>query len=261
MKTVRDCRFCNIAGHAVYKGVKMDNNIYSDIVNLEPWDAMMKMMAWNQLGEIKNKRILDFGSGIGVTASHYAAENEVVAIEPSEESVSKRWLKNDYRQICGSTEILEIFEDESFDVIICHNVLEYAKERKTIIKEFSRLLKKDGYISIIKHNKPGRIMQMIVLLNDFDRANSLLDGNDCTSAKYGDIHYYDDADVEKWGENLKVAKTMGMRTFWDLQQNQDVQRDVNWQNNMLKMEMRVQDIEEYKYIAFFHHLIIKKAGK
>lgn len=31
---------------------------------------------------------------------------------------------------------LRKFADESFDMIICHNVLEYAKDRENILKEF-----------------------------------------------------------------------------------------------------------------------------
>lgn len=91
--------------------------------NLPPWELLLKKIVWYQLGEIQNKRILDFGSGIGVTANHYAAGNEVVAVEPSEESVAQRWYENPYRQIVGSTDALRQLEDEAFDVILCHNVL------------------------------------------------------------------------------------------------------------------------------------------
>jgi len=34
------------------------------------------------------------------------------------------------------------------------------------MKEFVRILKKTGYISISKHNRAGRVMQMVVLLNN-----------------------------------------------------------------------------------------------
>ena len=49
-----------------------------------------------------------------------------------------------------------------------------------------------------------------------------------------------------------------MRTFWDLQQNQDIQKDNTWQKKMLEMEMRVSKLEQYQAIAFFHHVILKK---
>ncbi len=226
---------------------------------LQPWEKLMKQIVWQQMGDIKNKKVLDFGSGIGVTADYLAKHNDVTAIEPNEESVSLRWRVNPYQQMVGDVKCLKDFEDETFDLIVCHNVLEYAKdERIEIVNEFARLIKKDGQISLVKHNRPGRVMQMVVLLNDFDSANSLLDGNDGMTSKFGAIHYYDDSDVEKWCDKLAITKTLGMRTFWDMQQNQDIHKDTDWQQKMIEIEMRVSDMEEYKNIAFFHHLFIKK---
>lgn len=226
---------------------------------LQPWEALMKQIVWRQMGEIKDKKILDFGSGIGVTADYLAKYNEVIAIEPNEESVDTRWQENEYRQIIGDVEALKEFEDETFDVIICHNVLEYAKdERSEIMNEFDRVLKSDGKISLVKHNRAGRVMQMVVLLNDFNSANSLLDGNDGMTSKFGAIHYYEDSDIEKWCPRLKITKTLGMRTFWDLQQNQELHKEKEWQQKMIDVEMRVSELEEYKNIAFFHHLTIEK---
>lgn len=226
---------------------------------LQPWEKLMKQIVWKQMGDIKDKIILDFGSGIGVTADYLAKNNEVIAIEPDEESVNMRWQENTYHQIIGDVKELKNFEDETFDMIVCHNVLEYAKEERIeIVNELARILKKDGKISLVKHNRAGRVMQMVVLLNDFDSANSLLDGNDGMTSKFGAIHYYEDTDIEKWCPRLKIAKTLGMRAFWDLQQNQDIQKENDWQKKMIDVELRVSDMDEYKRIAFFHHLTIEK---
>lgn len=65
---------------------------------LPTWELLAKKMIWQQLGNIENKKILDFGSGEGVTASYYAKNNEVVAVEPSEEAVANRDKENDYVQ-------------------------------------------------------------------------------------------------------------------------------------------------------------------
>lgn len=143
-------------------------------------------------------------------------------------------------------------------MIICHNVLEYAKDREDIVKQFERILKPDGKISIVKHNRAGRVMQRVVLLNDFEYAHSLLDGNDGMASKYGAIHYYEDADIEKWCPELVISKTLGIRTFWNMQQNQEIHKDADWQNKMVEIEMWVSDMEGYKGIAFFHHLMIEK---
>ena len=228
------------------------------MTELQPWEFLMKRIVWQQLGNIEDKKILDFGSGIGVTADYLAKNNDVTAIEPDKESVNERWRDNQYKQITGSTDELRKFYDESFDMIICHNVLEYARDREEIVKEFARVLKLNGKISIVKHNRAGRVMQMVVLLNDFDHAHSLLDGNDGVSTKYGVIQYYEDSDIEKWCPQLKITKILGMRTFWDMQQNQEIHKDTNWQDKMIEIEMRVSDIDVYKDIAFLHHLLIEK---
>ncbi len=226
---------------------------------LQPWEKLMKQIVWRQMGEIENKKILDFGSGIGVTANHLAKSNEVIAIEPDEESVKIRWQENTYQQIIGDVKDLKDFENETFDIIVCHNVLEYTKEERIeIVNEFARLLKPDGHISLVKHNRPGRVMQMVVLLNDFDSAHSLLAGNDGMTSKFGAIYYYEDSDIEKWCDKLKITKTLGMRTFWDMQQNQEIHKTSEWQQKMIEIEMRVSDMDEYKKIAFFHHLTIEK---
>lgn len=60
----------------------------------------------------------------------------------------------------------------------------YAVERAEIMKEFQRLLRGNGLLSALKHNKPGRVMQMAVLLNNFEHANDLLDGKDGVASQY-----------------------------------------------------------------------------
>lgn len=226
--------------------------------NLPTWELLSKQMIWKQLGSMHNKKMLDFGSGNGVTASFYAKDNEVIAIEPSEEILVNRVCDNDYKQITGSTKELKQFGNESFDVILCHNVLEYAEDRECIVNEFYRLLKPNGLLSVVKHNRTGRVMQMVVLLNNFENANSLLDGKDGNAQKYGTIHYYENTDLTKWCKDFSVSKVYGVRTFWDLQTNQEIQNDADWQKKMLQIEMRVQDIDEYKNIAFFNHILLTK---
>ena len=228
---------------------------------LPPWERLMKQMVWQQLGEIHNCRVLDFGSGNGITACYYARCNQVTAIEPSAEMLAERWTDEPYLQLNGSTERLKKLPDESYDLILCHNVLEYAEDRKEIVQEFARLLKPDGLLSVVKHNRAGRVMQMAVLLNAFDKAHALLSGEAGEASRYGAIHYYEDRDIEKWSDQLQIIQTLGMRTFWDLQQNQECHKDQEWQKQMLELENRVSNLEEYKAIAFFHHLLIRKSRK
>lgn len=115
-------------------------------------------------------------------------------------------------------------------------------------------------MSIAKHNRAGRVMQMAVLLDDFEKANALLDGENSTASKFGAIRYYEDEDISKWEPRLIISEIFGIRTFWDLQQNQEKHSDEDWQDKVMQLEMRVAQIPEYREIAFFHHLMLKKCN-
>ena len=229
------------------------------LTDLPAWDRLFRKIIWAQLGDLRGRRVLDFGSGEGITADHYAADNDVTALEPWDEMLKDAWRDHEYRQIVGGVEALAKFADNTFDVVICHNVLEYADDKPAIVRELARVLKPGGFLSLVKHNRYGRVMQMAVLLDDCDKANALLDGEDSAASKFGRIRYYDDADIQAWCPGLVTEKTYGIRAFWDLQQNQEKHPDELWQEEMMKLEMRVSEVEEFRSIAFFHHLILRKA--
>jgi len=231
---------------------------FQDLKDLAPWERMLKELLWRQIGDIRGKRILDFGSGLGITANHYARYNQVVAIEPCGERVENRVMTQEYEQLEGGLDALRALPDNYFDVVFCHNVLEYAPKRAEIVNEFQRVLRPGGFLSLVKHNRAGRVMQMAVLLDDFERANALLDGKNSMTSQYGAIDYYEDEDALVWGNKLGLERNFGIRTFWDLQQNQDKHATREWQEQMIQLEQRVAEKDEYRAIAFFHHLILRK---
>ena len=61
----------------------------------------------------------------------------------------------------------KLFPDNSFDVIICHNILEYAQGQIEFLNEFYRLLKRDGTLSIVNHNKNGGVIEKIYGIRTF----------------------------------------------------------------------------------------------
>ena len=220
------------------------------IAELPALERLFKRIVWKQIGEIEGKRILDFGSGEGITANYFAEKNEVIAIEPSQEMLTNAWKDYQYTQIMGDV--------KTFDIIICHNVLEYVDNKEEVIKVLTRVLNQNGILSIVKHNRPGRVMQMAVLLDDFEKANAILDGKNSTASKFGTIRYYEDNDITKWEPQLTISANFGIRTFWDLQQNQQKHGDEDWQEKMMQLELRVSQMQEYRDIAFFHHLLLEK---
>lgn len=223
----------------------------------KPWIQLYYRMVWQQLGELKDKKILDFGSGFGWNANHLAKKNQVLAIEPNEEMVINRAQDNSYEQITGGLNDLKNLPSAHFDLIICHNVFEYAfDERDEILKDFARLVSDDGFISIVKHNHAGGIMQKVVFENALDEAYDILTGGEKRQQAFGKIHYYDLTEMVD-SLALKAVKTYGIRTFWALQPN-EVKSAPDWQDKIFKVELEVMEKPEYQAISFFNHILLRK---
>lgn len=225
---------------------------------LPPWERLLKSLVWRQLDRVSGQRILDYGSGEGITAAYLGQRNDVLAVEPSEEMLSGR-VPGRYEQRRGGLDVLRGLPSSAFDWVICHNVLEYVDDKPEALHGLVRVLRPGGTLSLVKHNRVGRVFQMAVLLDDPDRAHALLDGENGSSAQFGAIRYYEDSDVTRWAPELHLERCLGMRTFWDLQQRQERHGDPAWQERMLALEARVAEIPEYRSAAFFHHLILTKS--
>ena len=190
-------------------------------------------------------------------ANHLAKENQVLAVEPNEEMVALRAQDHPYQQLVGSLDQLANLEDASFDVILCHNVLEYVEDRKLVLEEFTRLLKPDGLLSIVKHNEVGRVLQTVVFENDTRKALNLLAGQDLETHSMGLAQAYDlDAVVEDLA--FEVQHYQGIRVFYGLQDNLFKGQD-GWRESMLQMELAVCQDSPYRDMAFFQHYSLKRS--
>ena len=235
----------------------MNVNGYLDYFNT-PWGRLFYRLVWHNL-EFKDRKILDFGSGFGATANHLAKFNAVTAVEPNDELLERRINDNYYEQIIGSIDKLKGMEDGSFDVILCHNVLEYLENRADLIAEFHRILKHDGILSIVKHNKNGKVMHKAVFENNIDEALSLLNGENAVSQNFGTIKEYEIADLQDWiAERFDLDKVYGIRTFYGIQPN-SFKSDPEWEERMFTLECAVEENAVYANVAFFQHLILRRS--
>ncbi len=229
---------------------------YLDYINT-PWGRLFYRLVWKDLN-FKGLRILDFGSGFGVTASRMAAENQVTAVEPNAEMLLHTVREHPYAQIVGGIEQLAQFADGSFDVILCHNVLEYATEREAILREFGRLLKVGGVLSVVKHNPAGKVFHKAVFENNTEEALSLLMGGSAVSVNFGEVKEYSPEDLAAWcGDRFEVEKTVGIRTFYGLQKNEWKLED-GWEDRLFELESAAGELPVFRDVAFFHHVILRR---
>ena len=226
----------------------------------QPWGKLFYEMIFKQLNipDDKKKRILDFGAGFCITANHYAKNHEVIAVEPNEEMYSLRVEENEYTLITQGLDYLKTVPDNSVDVVICHNVLEYVENKEEILKQFERVLKPEGILSIIKHNLFGRVMGSAVLGDNPQAALDLLNEVSEDSMFGNRSVYSNESLVEALSQEMSLSDSYGIRTFFGLSSNNEIKSTNEWYQPMLELEIKASIMEEFKKIAFFNHLIFKK---
>lgn len=226
----------------------------------QPWGRMFYEMIYKQLdlSDCKKLKILDFGAGFCITADHYAKSHDVTAVEPSDEMRALRVGDNPYTLVGGGIDYLRDLDADSFDLVICHNVLEYADDKEAILKHLVRVTKPGGILSVVKHNLYGRVMATAVMSDDPKTALSLLDQG-AEKSMFGKRDVYSNewiTDLLK--DEMTLIDTYGIRTFFGLSSNNDIKYTDDWYQSMLELETKACSMDEYRKVAFFNHLIFAK---
>ncbi len=235
----------------------MDANLksYYDYT-VSPLGQVFYRTVWHQLGNPKGQAILDFGSGFGFTSNYLAKENRLTAVEPNSSMIELAEKTNGYKQVNADISALYDMSDESFDIIICHLVFEFADNVKQIMQQLLRLLKKDGTFSIVRHNRNGRIIQAVVQDNDIEEAKRLLKGEYSFSETFGDIRYYEDIDLLELSDNrLEIKQTYGVRALASLHDNETRNKN-GWVESMSELEQVLTTREEFINTSYFKHLLL-----
>ena len=208
----------------------------------------------------KANAIADVGSGTGkFTRLLLEWGSRVYAVEPNEEMISLRVQENSYTLVPQGAEYLSEIEDSTFDVVLCHNVLEYVEDAESVLNQLVRVLKPGGILSVVKHNDLGRVVAYAVLNDDPRAALDLLCKEEAEDSMFGSRNVYDNGRLVSFlADWMELADTYGIRTFFGLSSNNEIKYTDEWYRSMLELETKAGTMDEYRKIAFFNHLIFRK---
>ncbi len=234
-----------------------DMKLYYDYT-ISPLGQLFYKQVFKQLEVFKNKIIFDFGSGFGFTSNFLAKNNTVIALEQDSSMIDSSSNKNNYQQIHGNLDEVKKIQSKSFDIVLCHLVLEFVDNQEEILKELVRILKDDGILSIINHNRNGRIIQALVQDCDFEDTQRLLDDGFSYSSAFGDIKFYNKEQLFHWiGYEMNINFHSGIRVLASLHDSK-TQAEENWLEKMFILESQLLQREEFIAISYFNHYFLKK---
>jgi ubiquinone/menaquinone biosynthesis C-methylase UbiE len=127
-----------------------------------PTRKFVSNLIMRELGDVKNKKILDAGCGAGTDTIRIAAKaRHVVGIDISRKMIDIAKKKNRIDNL--SYQITDMkktdFRNDSFDMITVIFSLMYVKELRKVCCEFKRILKPQGEILIIIPNPMRRMIK------------------------------------------------------------------------------------------------------
>ena len=101
-------------------------------------------------GEVKNKKILDIGTGNGGIADYIASIGNNVTSIDTEDNIQVENYQFNFIQV-DSAKIP--FSDEQFDIIISNHVIEHISEQDLHLTEIYRVLSNDGVVYLANPNR------------------------------------------------------------------------------------------------------------
>ena len=106
-------------------------------------------------GFCRGKRVLDAGCGSGYGSAMLAQEaREVIAIDRSDAALELTRAAVPSSVICEVGDVTELrFEDDSFDVVVCFEVIEHVEQQDRVLDEFARVLRPGGRLIVSSPNR------------------------------------------------------------------------------------------------------------
>lgn len=244
------------------RAVRFAHNIYGtakgEIRLAILWRDLEQSIPW--LTQAEPKKILDVGAGLGHMAIKLAAlGHSVTCVEPSAEmmqqaqqNVAATLPDTTIRFIESSLQDLPEHLEETFDLVICHAVLEWLAQPEQAIQRLRDWLNPDAYLSLMVYNLNGIVMRNLVRGNfrKVKRGDFFGDQRSLTPAQPQLPET-----VETWlaAADLKVIQQSGVRVVYDyLPRAIATERSLE---DIIEMEMQFSVQPPYSRLGRYTHWI------
>ena len=118
--------------------------------------------------DLKNKKILDLGSGTGISTKFF--NETTIGLEPSSEMISQ----GNYLALQGNAESIPL-KDKSFDVITCLTAIHNFKNPEKSIKEMHRVLKEKNLVIITILKRSANLEKILALVKSHFKITDEID--------------------------------------------------------------------------------------
>jgi S-adenosylmethionine-dependent methyltransferase len=140
-------------------------------------------------------RVLDVGCGTGTAAVHFAhlgcdvslLDSSAAMLELAKQSIASLGITDKIAIKLGDvSRLTELFETKSFDLILCHNVLEYVDDPGGVLRSVATLMRdSSAIVSVLVRNQAGEVLKLAIQTGDLVAAHETLDSEWGKESLYG----------------------------------------------------------------------------
>jgi len=197
-----------------------------------PAGRLRSELAWENLRRrlphsASTRRALDLGGGTGFVSMRLAQMGfEVVLLDSSDEMLgiarqeaeSSDLAERVFFRHANAVQSPELLEAGSFDVVVCHNLLEYLEEPFQTVCDLVRVLHRDGLVSVLVRNRAGEVLRAAIKSEDWKLARANLSAETVADSLFGQpVRVFSPAQLRDMmaRSGLEVIAEHGVRVFSD----------------------------------------------
>jgi S-adenosylmethionine-dependent methyltransferase len=240
-----------------------------------PWSRLHYNIALSNLKRHitgKELTILDAGGGNGIETISLAQQgNKVVLLDYSDEMLAearnnakKYNLPHEINYIKGDVSLIpQLFEKESFDIVLCHRVLQYVENKELVLNALSYAVKLQGILSIICINRYSEPYRLAIQENNLSDAYKALDSNVIMSKVFDTpmkAYSAKDFSIPLQESGYEIIGEYGIRCINDYIANNESKSDPKIYEEIEKLEYSMSDKYPYYLLARSFHIVAKKVN-
>jgi S-adenosylmethionine-dependent methyltransferase len=215
-------------------------------------------------------RVLDAGGGNGHESLPFAAAgHHVTLVDYSAGMLAAAHAVAEAAQLQAHvtmqqaevTALAELFAPDSFDVVLCHNVLQYVDDVPALLAALAAPLRAGGLLSLISTNRYASPYRDAFLFNDLARAYAQLDRHANETILFGTtVTEYSADEILPLlpAANLDAVADYGIRCVCDYWGDNARKSDPATFAQLEQLEFALTDRHPYKWLARFYQIVARK---
>jgi S-adenosylmethionine-dependent methyltransferase len=158
--------------------------------------------------------------------------------------------------------LADFFDEAAFDLILCHNILEFVEDPSAVVRGAARALRNSsGILSVLVRNRAGEVLKAAILSGDVDSAANNLIAEWGNEALYGGkVRLFTPETTRTMlkAASLEVVAERGVRVMADYLSPR-VSLSEEYQG-VFELERKLGSRPDFSAIARYSHFLARRAN-